>query len=47
MRGREEGNGNREAGSGMGRDRREVQMARKMNGNMQLPGVRMGEVPET
>ena len=29
---------NGEAGSGMGRDRREAHRARRMNGNMQLPG---------
>jgi hypothetical protein len=31
--------GNREAGSSVGRDRREIQWARRMNGNLQLPGV--------
>jgi hypothetical protein len=28
-----------EAGSGMGRDRREIQRPRRMNGNVQLLGV--------
>jgi hypothetical protein len=44
-----------EAGSGVGRKRREAQRARRMNGNLQLQGFREGqgvwenleEVPET
>jgi hypothetical protein len=38
-RGDREGNG--EAGSGIGRDWREVQRAIRINGNLQLPGVRI------
>ena len=33
---------NMEAGSGMGRDRKESQKVSIMNGNMKLPGVRTG-----
>ena len=36
---RREGEGNRVAGSGMEGNTREAHKARKMNGNMQLPGV--------
>jgi hypothetical protein len=30
------------AGSSMGRDRRKSQWARRMNGNIQMPGVEVG-----
>ena len=37
--GRQEGKGNRGPGSGKGRDTREVQRSRRINGNKKLPGV--------
>lgn len=36
------GEGNRETGSGIGRDRREAQSIRIINGNIHLPGWEMG-----
>lgn len=44
--------GNRSAEQGIGADRRETQGARKMNGNLQLPGMEgegenLQEIPET
>ena len=42
--GRGEREGNRGAGSGMGRDRREGQRARRMSENMQLPGPGLGRI---
>ena len=38
------GKGMRDSGSGMGKDRRDVCMAMKMNGNLQLLGVRGWEM---
>ena len=37
---KKQGGGKSSTGSGIGGDRREVQRARRMNGNMQLRGVR-------
>jgi len=42
MEGRDVGQGMGGSGSGVGKDRRDGLMAMKMNGTLQLPGVRRG-----
>lgn len=39
-----EGNGNKRKRSGMGRDNREAQRAKRMDRNMQLPGCGIGGI---